>query len=472
MKFFQSYQKYTNETEPPKNFHVWTGIGAISAMLGRKCYIPQGFFTVHPNLYIVLVGPAGVKKSSAMNIGKQLLRSIDDFPLAPSSTTREALLKNLQDNSVEYTHAGRTASYHQSSAFVTELQEFIGGKHINSGMIGIMTALWDEPTFEYVTANKDPIIINSPYFTLLGCCTKDWITTKLKGDVISDGFARRCIFVLEDKRSDFCPWPTMTAAKTDAFTTMTREAARINEITGKFRFTNAARELWDKLYREIQSEVDEKDAYVQNYYSTKHILMLKVCMCLCAASGNHMIVDAKLLQLVHELFLHTEQNLLDVFAGLGRNELAVYHQQILEFIQERWTKDKTPTETGDVVNRFTRDMSLEEIRVALDTLTLGKSTEMYNAGLMNFKPSVEKVVTERKNMFDLINNYRFNSKEQCDDSPEAELERMVDSTTLKEIATSEDRVKRLMDHGTLATAKELQNTVLPPEKKSKGRKLK
>lgn len=470
MKFFQDYKIYTEETEPPKNFHVWSGIATISALLGKRCYIPQGFFTVHPNLYIVLVGPAGVKKSSAMNISKGLLRSLEDFPLAPASTTREALLKCLQDNKVEYNYEGRTASYHQASAFVTELQEFIGGKHINAGMIGVMTALWDEPTFEYVTANKEPVIINSPYFTLLACCTKDWVTTKLQGDVISDGFARRVVFVLEEERSDFAPWPTMTSVKNDAYLRMSKEVARINTVTGKFRFTNKAREYWDILYRKIQKSVDEKDAYVQNYYSTKHVLLLKVCMCLSAASGSHKVVDVALLKLVEELFENTERNLLDVFEGLGRNELSSYATQVLNYIQERWENGNQDTTFGDISLKYSRDLSFDEVREILNTLNVSKQIEMWNAGTEAYRPKVKRNRADKKNMFDSLIEYRFDPAEACDESPDSEIERMVDAKSLREIRSSEQRVKDLMG-GTLARAEDLKKVDLDKvDKKKKRRK--
>ena len=73
---FALYQDFTKRTEPPPNYHAWSLIGAISALLGKKCYIPQGHFTVFPNLYIVLVGQAAMRKSTALNIAKNFVRKV------------------------------------------------------------------------------------------------------------------------------------------------------------------------------------------------------------------------------------------------------------------------------------------------------------------------------------------------------------------------------------------------------------
>jgi hypothetical protein len=447
MRFFDLYEAYTKDTEPPNNFHVWTAIGTISALLGRKCYIPQGHFTVYPNLYIVLTGPAGVKKSSSMNIGKRLLKTIPDFPLAPASTTREALLMSLEENRIEYSLSGRNYFYHQCSAFVTEMQEFIGGKHINQAMVGIMTAIWDEPEFEYKTANKGSVVIPSPYFTMVGCCTKDWITTKLKSDVITDGFARRVIFVLEEKRSNYVPWPETTPEKDAAFENLAHEAQRIRNLKGKFRFTDKARKLWDSIYEDIQKEVDSKDAYVQNYYGSKHTLIQKLCMCLSAAKDNRMIVDSEMLQLAHDMLLVTEENLLNVFQGLGRNELSAFQEDMYQYIQQRKV-----VLIPELIEKYSRDLRQDEYAEALNTLIERKKVIME---INKVRPAKQIETKERPNLFEHLKAYQGHKREAVSESAGIELYRLVDSKTLNQERDNRGRVE-LLKKGILATSDQLR----------------
>jgi hypothetical protein len=195
--FFELYARYTDRTEPPPNFHAWSAVGAISALLGKKCQIPQGHWTIFPNLYIVLVGSPGTRKSTAMNIAKKLVRLVSEIPIAAESTSREALIDFMATSRVMCTSNGADISYWQASSFGTELEQFLGGKHINQAMVGFLTAIWDESIFVEQTRKGGTVTINNPYFTMLGCCTPGWVTEKLKNDVITDGFSRRVIFALE-----------------------------------------------------------------------------------------------------------------------------------------------------------------------------------------------------------------------------------------------------------------------------------
>lgn len=374
--FLTAYRNFIDNTEPPLNFHVWTAISTVSALLGRKCFIPQGYFTVYPQFYVVLVGPPGIKKSSALNVGKDILRSIDKFPLAPESTTREALLEVMGENKIEYTLEGKTMSYHQATAFATELSEFLGGRHINQTMVSFLTAIWDEPYFEYRTKNRGTETLNAPYFTLLAACTPSWVINNLKSDIITDGFSRRTVFVYESERHKLVPWPHKGEKELTAWKVLKAEARRIHSLGGSFFFTEEALHKWDQFYRDIQSKVLEKPEQVQSYFSSKHILVLKLCMCLSACYGNSRVVDTSILELALEFFEDTEQTLEKVFSGMGRNELKQYQVKMLDFIQ---AKPEGVTKR-ELLNQFFNDLSQQEFEEAITILEQTESIEWTTRG--------------------------------------------------------------------------------------------
>ena len=398
---FESYNRYTEETEPPTNYHVWTLISCLSACLGRRCFVPQGTFTIYPNLYIVLVGAPGMKKSSAMNIGKSLLRCIPDFPLSPASLTREALLQSLENNVIKFNFAGVPAEYHQISCFVTEFQEFLGGKHRNSSMIDILTAIWDEPTYEYLTKNSKPIRIDAPYVSLLACCTTEWLNEKIDSSIISDGLARRIIFIYEEERNKFVPFPRLTEQQIAEYDFIKKEFIRLQKISGRFDFTEDAITLWEKLYVEIQEEALKQPEFLQYYYTTKHVLMIKVAMCLSAVLRSDMKIDAALIQLVHKMFEAFEENLPSLFRNVGRNKLKPYTEKIFDIV----AKNPQGISRGDIINKMSSDISLDELTESLDVLMIGKRIELVDAARSIFRP-LEKIKKARKvNLFELIKQY-------------------------------------------------------------------
>src|SRR3990170_8200696 len=75
--WLSSYLEYTDNTEPPASYHLWTGISVISGVLQRKVWMEWGHELIYPNMYVVLIGPSGrCRKGTAMNIGKGLLKTI------------------------------------------------------------------------------------------------------------------------------------------------------------------------------------------------------------------------------------------------------------------------------------------------------------------------------------------------------------------------------------------------------------
>ena len=403
---FESYDIYTRETEPPTNYHVWTLISCISACLGRKCFIPQGTYTVYPNLYIVLVGAPGMKKSSAMNIGKNFLRTIPDFPLSPASMTREAMLQSLELNRREFSMNGVPSEFHQIACFVTEFQEFLGGKHRNSSMIDILTAIWDEPTYEYNTKNSKPIKIDAPYVSLLACCTTEWLNEKLDASIISDGLARRIIFVYEEHRSKFVPFPKLTEKQLAEFSNIKDELTRLIKTTGRFEFTDDAMEYWEKRYVEIQTDAETRPEFLQHYFTTKHVLMLKVSMCLSAVLRKDMRIDRAMLCIVDRMFDAFEDNLPNLFRNVGRNKLKPYMEKLVDFIEAEGGK----AIKADIMKFMFNDMDTLEVIQTLDGLV--------QANILTFDATtnVYSVVTQTKkartvNLFELIKSYHPSTPE-------------------------------------------------------------
>src|SRR4249919_3765535 len=54
-------------SEAPKQFNVWAAISVVAATLKNHVYIKYGTYTIYPNSYIILTGPPGVGKGSAIH---------------------------------------------------------------------------------------------------------------------------------------------------------------------------------------------------------------------------------------------------------------------------------------------------------------------------------------------------------------------------------------------------------------------
>ncbi|KKL03469.1 hypothetical protein LCGC14_2625850, partial [marine sediment metagenome] len=98
-----TYLEYTKNQESPTSFHQWVAMAVISTAIGRHIWLDRGYYTIYPNLFVILVaGSARCKKSSSINIGIQLLRKLKEPPMIfAQKITNEALIQALEDSTKE-----------------------------------------------------------------------------------------------------------------------------------------------------------------------------------------------------------------------------------------------------------------------------------------------------------------------------------------------------------------------------------
>jgi len=92
---FSLYFNYINDTEPPKTFHRWSLMTALSAFLGRRYAVQHGHFTVNPNMYCMLMGATGTRKSTAIKLATKLIEAAGYETIAAEKTSKEKFLEDL-----------------------------------------------------------------------------------------------------------------------------------------------------------------------------------------------------------------------------------------------------------------------------------------------------------------------------------------------------------------------------------------
>ena len=93
--FFSSYLSYIGESEVPTIFHRWCAIVGVGAYLGRSYSFKHGHFAVHPNIYCMLMGESGTRKSSGIKIMKNILQLAGYKTIAADKTTKQKPAFNM-----------------------------------------------------------------------------------------------------------------------------------------------------------------------------------------------------------------------------------------------------------------------------------------------------------------------------------------------------------------------------------------
>ena len=93
--FISAYFSYIGETEAPMAFHRWSCITILGAWIGRSYCFRLGHFNIKPNIYCMLMGTAGARKSTAIKIASRLLGKAGYAAIAADRTTKEKFLLDL-----------------------------------------------------------------------------------------------------------------------------------------------------------------------------------------------------------------------------------------------------------------------------------------------------------------------------------------------------------------------------------------
>lgn len=343
--FLSDYLHYAVEgNEVPEIYHKWAGMAALSMCAGRRFWLkatPE--YILYPNLYILLVGGAGGRKSSAMNVAKGIVRDVGGIEICATQITKEALAKEMTQEdflgrkSFVDPDTQRMVEYTEYAVFANEWVHFIA---VNpTGMTDFLTEVWDQHVYDAKTKNMGNDLIIGPCIPLLGCMTPSTTTAQLKADIINGGFARRCIFVYSTRGRKAVPFPSKTTDQLAARERVINRGKKISQSTsfcGAFSWNDDALHWYVDWYRSHFASLHEKtDPWTEGYYQSKHDLLLKVALLCEVSGGSDRLLSIKSLEKADALLAETEVHLPKIFEGAGRNELSTVANQILELLRNQ-----------------------------------------------------------------------------------------------------------------------------------------
>lgn len=380
MSFLEDYAIFTSGNESPTIFHNWAGLSVISSLASRKIWVDQGPFIVRPNMYVLLVGNPGVKKSTAMSMARKLIEETKVLPVAPASITKEALTQFMGDEKSPckkvFEHDNIPIHYTHLSIFANELVSLLEAGGNPTGMITFLTDVWDRDEIKLQTKNKGTDVIEKPFITILGCLTPETMQSLLYQKIISGGFSRRAIFVCADRNNAPVPRPTLTDAQREAWDRCLTRAHQIMRLSGQFRWTDAGIEAHDEWYERNFYECQNAggDVVFQGYLNSKPEYVLKLAMFTALSENDDMVIDDWNIRAALGYLEQVEPGYRALFSGTGRNELARIGSMIEEFINASPNK-AIPTKI--IYARFTKDANMKELQDILSHSIKGGRLEAF-----------------------------------------------------------------------------------------------
>lgn len=332
--WLEHYMLYTQNTEAPRLYNLWSGIMAIASALRRKTFCNWGSRGyVYPNFYTVLVGPPGGRKGTAMKRAKPLVQSLE-IPLGSDSLgSTQALYKEIMEAEEEFLTSKGVKKNHKSlSVWSEEFQVFISDR--DPTLIASLTDLFDcADVWNYTTLKRGTENISNCWLNIFGAITPSMLQTKLTQDAVGGGLISRIIFVVAYGPEKKIALPFLTKEEEILQEKLTKDLQRISLLAGPFKLKNDFLDSWINWYENFSSAEDISNDKFQGYNSRRPLHLNKLCMVISASETDEMEITSKHFKKALALLERTEQEMPNAFQGLGLGSHAQVYSKLVDFIE-------------------------------------------------------------------------------------------------------------------------------------------
>ncbi len=353
----QSYLQYVENTEPPVIFHRWSLLTAIGALLERNVFYGHDYFTYYPNLYVMLLGESGTRKSTAINLAKKTLQQTGYNTFSAEKTSKEKYLQDLADThddiDSDITFAeifgndgnGNLRDDRITPNFIVagEFNDFIGNGNIE--FMSILGNLWDWNGGPYENRIKTgkSIKIPNPTISILGGNTATGLNLSFPPHAIGQGFFSRLILVHSAASERRIRNPVLPAID---IASMLREVRE--RVKGKLGSTQTAERLLDAIYERSTPIPDTRFA---SYSTRRHTQLMKLIV-ICAAMDLSMEITEDHVLLANTILCHAEQLMPTALGEFGRARSSDISHSVLQFVNSR----KQMSTPADLWEAFSQDL--------------------------------------------------------------------------------------------------------------------
>jgi len=288
------------------------------------------YFFAHSNMFVVLVGPPGTKKSTAIRAGRKLLKQLGDAinlsPDAPSVVGLMDAFKAIPQKD------------HQSlNAFIGEMSTLY--ENAKETMTGFLTHMYDgDPDYKKATrAGGGVEHIPYPWLNMIAATTPSWLGESMPKGAIEGGLVARTIYVYSEEEL-VKPWPKYTSELRILEDALVHDLAHISQLRGEFGFRGGEAGDAFQWYEHWRLDLTGRrpavtDNRTAGYFSRKPIHLLKVAMAVSLSKGNSLQLEVEDLGVALALLKQIEPGMIQAFSAVGNNIYATETERILRLIR-------------------------------------------------------------------------------------------------------------------------------------------
>lgn len=188
--WLDGYLDYTSESESPAQFHFGAVVGAIAGCLKRQPLIGWEAMPTYPNMYILLVGPTGSRKTTAaLRAVKTVQEACKELYVLPAEGSPQGFARALKRR---YAETGTCAD---GLVVSEEYSVLFGGDKYKEALAQWFTQWYDCPSlWERALSGEEFFSFEKPYVSIVGCSNKPWLKAMPASAITGGFFPRHHIF--------------------------------------------------------------------------------------------------------------------------------------------------------------------------------------------------------------------------------------------------------------------------------------
>lgn len=351
MTFTEEFVAYAREsTDSPDTLLWWAAILAISNVLGRKVYFKHGRHHQFANLWLLLVGPSSIHKSTALDLMLDLAKDISPDIEYPQDWSTQSLFLDIQ----------RTP---HGLFLYDEAKQFfdICSQTYNIGAFSMITSLFERGTCSVTRIKKEKgkdrtserTVLSNAYLCFGGASTAEWLLAGIqdKKSAILSGFLPRFLFAYHPEQIDnFKPWfLPPDEMKRHALLEHLQQFA---ELEGEITYHKDAIELYESWYKgqRLKAQASEKIEAMLTPFLNKirDVYSHKLAMIASVDKGDFPVITVRAWKHAEKMLDMAETSIRKLVGSLIESSWDKLRRKAVEFLSEKL--DCSREEFGDATH--------------------------------------------------------------------------------------------------------------------------
>lgn len=386
--FFAKYLAYAGGTEVPTIFNRWAAITGLSAWMGQECYFQFGNSRLFPNLYTMLIGESGTKKSTAIKQFVKLMRKAGYDSFSSEKTSKEKFLVDMAEgnfgqtaNSLDildrdlFSSSQGNSDYTPVMIAADEFNDFASANLMDFvSLLGVMWD-WDSPApYKVSTKGSANVLVQNPNITLLSGNTSSTLCRTFPPETIGQGFFSRLIFVHARPNGRRIAFPQEKPPEEADHLVMVLSELK-GKLSGRYKVSEKAMSALGSIYASYKGLDDVR---FKSYESRRFTHLIKLVQVHAFADDSPTIQFRHVVR-ANTVLLAAEHSMPEALGhfGMARNS------EVIDKVMRILAETRKPMSFHDLCARMHGDVSgITELAQIVHNLSISEKIQTVDDGLL------------------------------------------------------------------------------------------